>query len=201
MAVQSLNEQDLAQLRAVVDQMTEVAVLSQEKRKTAQSLGVPLPPFMNIVHMLAADPSTPLERPIEELRVLVEKKLGEGAFDEEKVRELLDETVLLEQDLAEQRKLARSFDVDVFIINKLVEIRIQSPLDQGEGLMNQLLLLYGLQPGASTAAGTQQTQSKCDRLAGIVQERREPVWVRYRQLVLDVVLGVGLGVSAIALLT
>ena len=200
MAFKSLTNKDKKELRDIIDQMTAVSVDSFEKVEMAIALGCPRGQFMSVVNMKTENDSIELKPLLNNLKTKVNEKLGDGAFDEEEVTLLIESLVRNNHDLIHFRKLVSGFSVSAFVINKIVEIRTRSPLDSGKALFSELFHIEGVDPTEEELVGENVN-------SGGVEEggaEKESIGTYFnpetRKMVMDIALGVGLGVSAIALL-
>lgn len=202
MAFKGLTNKDKKELRDVIDEMTAVSVDSFEKVEMAVAYGCPRGQFMSIVNMKTENDELVLEPLLNRLKDKVEEKLGDGAFDEEEIVSIVDSLVRNNRDLMHFRRLVGGFNVSSFVVNKIVEIRTRSPLDSGHTLFAELFQIEGVEPSDKELTGEDDSdldvevitsQNSNEKLMGFINPET-------RKMVVDIALGVGLGVSAIALL-
>ncbi len=198
MTIESLDEKALNELRVIIEEMTENAVSSREKKEQAFALGLPRNRFVRLINKKAANDDFSVDEELADMRSVVEKNHGKDAYNDAEVRNLLGDLVLLEQEIGHYRKVIKRFDVDNFAINKLVEIKSHSPLDQGKGLLREIFKLAGRDENVveNQAANDSSQHVKDDAKA----EAQDSLWKSKRQLIVDAVLGISLGVVAIKLL-
>ena len=86
-------------------------------------------------------------------------------------------------------------------MNKLVEIRTQSPLDNGQGLLLELFKLAGEQPDKAPQSTGETTTGR--EAKGFFEKYfgKYKISAETRKLITDVTLGIGLGIGGIHLLT
>ncbi len=202
MAVQSLDAKKLAELRQLVDDMSDQAVSLNSIRERAIAVGMPRPLLVRVVNQLADDENAKVDGMMGELKISSEKQVGVGSFDVLQVRKMIDEMVQHELDLRHFRRISNSYGVDIFVINKLVELRQKCPLDKGESLLREMAFMAGIGLSSESAV----TQDKSDSTpSGQSHDTRRSNQAKpdrgLRQLFVDILLGLGLGVGAILLLS
>lgn len=202
MAVQSLDAKKLEELRQLVDDMSNQAVLLNSIRERAVAVGMPRPLLVRVVSQLANDEGAKVDGMMDEIKVSSEKQVGVGSFDLLQARKMIDEMVQHELDLRHFRKISSSYGVDIFVINKLVELRQKCPLDKGEGLLREMASLAGI--GLSSQSEVTQDQSDSipsDQSHDTRRSNQAKPDRGLKQLFVDILLGLGLGVGAILLLS
>lgn len=200
MAFKDLTDKDKKELRDVIDEMTAVSVDSFEKVETAIAYGCPRGQFMSMVHLKTENDDLPLEPLLNDLKKKVEDKLGEGAFDEEEIVLILDSLARNNRDLMHSRKLLSGFKVSPFVVNKIVEIRTRSPLDSGQALFSDLFQIEGIEASAGELVGMDENSSIDHANKSSIEEPVAFFDPEVKKLLTDIMLGIGLGVGAIALL-
>lgn len=201
MTFSSLTNKDKKELRDVIDEMTALSVDSFEKVEMAIAYGCPRGQFISIANAKTENKGQPFGPQLKQLKKTVEDALGEGSFDEEEIVSLLDSIVRNNRELIHFRNLANGFNVRAFVINKIVEIRTRSPHDSGRALFNDLFQIEGIEaPPSSELAEDVDNISETTAVTELSEPSRPYFNEETKKMVIDVVLGVGLGVGAIALL-
>lgn len=204
MPFDKLNADDKKELRDVIDKMTAIQVDTTAKKELASGMGLPPVVLAQAVTIKVNNPSAPLVALIKRMRESVEQRLGSGAFNKSDVLELIDVLVMNQQDLRHYQKILNGFDVDNFIVNKLVEVRSRSPLDAGHGLLKEMIAIAGVsddvQAEVPEDAESADGENKVAGATPALRKQRLKEAAESRKTLWEVALGIGLGMSAIALL-
>lgn len=201
MTVKSLDPKALNELRMLIADMSAAGTAQHEIRESLVALGVSRQLIIRAVGARVDDENMPLKDVISDFRNGVERQSGAGSFDESHARSELHKMVQHEKDIRHFRKVAGTYKVDAFIINKLAEFQQKSPLDKGEGLIGELLLLAGLTlPEANSDADSSSQSENVERTRKSVQQQPSRDGRSFGQTLIDVCIGLGLGVGAILLL-
>lgn len=206
MSIANLSESDRKELNRYVEDLVRYAVEVREYSEQAQAVGVPPVAFLRHVGMRLSE-DRPLEPALNEFRPVAEKRFGEGTFREEEVRELLEEAIRSQRECEHLKKILRGFKADQFAIEKYVEIRSHNPLDKGLAHLREISLLAGAElealtgPVQSSEAGATSAenpgQKALQKTSAAVAARRSATM----RLLVDVAIGLGIGASALMLLT
>ncbi len=202
MAFINLSNKDKKELRDIIDQMTAVSVDSSEKVEMAVDQGCPRAQFIPIVNQKTGNDQLSLKPMLRKLKGIVEEEQGRGAFDEEEIESLIESLVRNNHDLIHFQKLVGGFDVSSFVVNTIVEIRTRSPIDAGQAFFDELFQIEGVEPVENKLEDEAGNALDVERL-GVGDSSEKPSTLfnpEVKKMLTDIVLGVGLGVSAIALL-
>ena len=193
MTVAALNSQSLDELRAVIDEMTSNAVLLTQYRDSLAAMGVPPPFLMRWVNRLIDEGRGREQGLSPGFWHGLQRTNTQRVWDEKGITDNALGMVQIESTLRQLRDKSKQYDVDVFVVNKLVEFRQKCPVDKGEGLLMELLDLAGLAPTDSTSSPSDYSEQRSDEIG----ERTGLPWGQY---LWDVALGVSFGIGAILLL-
>ncbi len=197
----SLSLQELKELQVIVKEMTEITVKVVEYRANYAAKGIPRDQFNRLVNSMCETGSIEVDQELSNMVNIAESKFGKGTVDLGLFKKVFSEMVEMQQDLMNYRRLISAFDINSFVVNKLVELRSQSPLDDGQGLIAQLNCLAGYEPNQLIDGGIKTEAEEAS--ASFYKKVIEKVGVSddTKKLVMDILLGVGLGVSGLHLLT
>ncbi|MDO6460605.1 hypothetical protein Q4485_07850 [Granulosicoccaceae sp. 1_MG-2023] len=199
MSIANLSESERRDLDRYIEDMVTHAVDLREATEQAQALGVPPVAFDRHAGMRVRE-DRPIAQALNEFRPVAEARLGKGTFREQEVGELLEKAVLSRREYEHLKRVVRGFKADQFAIEKYVEIRAHNPLDKGLSHLREMNALAGYQAEAAPqASGSGEPVQKAT--AEQVSARRSARRSWLKGLVVDVALGLGIGVSALMLLT
>ncbi len=197
----SLNPQELRELQTIVQDMTQTTIKFVDIRAEYAAKGVPPGQLIRLVNSMIETGSIEVDQELKNMVGTAESKFGRGTviFDEFQVA--FSKMVELQHDLVNFRRLVTAFNVNPFVVNKLVELQSQSPLDNGQGLLRELYKLSGYNPQPIESEGIERTEEEqpVGCFGNILQ--RLDVSNDRKKLIIDVLLGIGLGVGGIHLLT
>ncbi len=198
MKAKSLSVGELSELRGIINEMSKKIIVANEVRAQVAAKGIPMMQFNPLVNAHPDNDLKQIDTDLLRMVEIAEAKFGKNCTTVEDLRKRFDELVQINQDLGNHRRLVRSYNVNPFVVNKLVELRSHSPLDQGESALAELIMLAGVDNVNSNDATDEQVV-KAQKSAN--KARLTIISDETRKILMDIALGVGLGIGGIHLLT
>jgi len=129
---------------------------------------------------------------------------GVGAITEQALDTYIDEISVFAADLMYVRKMARGLDLNLDAINLLTQAIRDNPADKGSGLLNDVVgyaRSYGIPVGSMHLVASRQTPESGSVLPDVkkTESVTRGLW-QYRDVLVEVCVGVALSVAALWLL-
>lgn len=204
-AQQKVNSLDSVQ--SILNELLRLNTDMDELREQLVAKGVPYNTINAMLELAHRGSRTELKSIQESaLRVAIEH-LGVGAIERDELESRLEELIALDEDLQYVRKVARGFDLDPLATNMLTQIVRKNPGDRGQRVL-ELMISYartcgikvkGMQVVADNSGREQKPESVLPQIEIEQSTVRSLRW--YRDLAIELLLGLLLAYSAIVLLT
>ena len=204
-AEETVIDDSLDSVEAILNEFIRLHTVLADLKEDFIARGVPAPSINSIVDVAKDGQSAQLEKLKASAIEMAELKFGAGALPDKLFDDHLSEMLDIEYDLSHVRKVSKGFDLNAQATNLLVQVVRTNPGDRGQQVTGQFIeyaAAIGLRTGAPQLVVDNSEAVSKSVLPDIqIPDRRGKGLARYRELAIEVALGVMVTYTALSLLT
>lgn len=204
-AEETVIDDSLDSVAAILNEFIRLHTVLADLKEDFIARGVPGPTVNSIVEVAKDGQDAQLEKLKASAIEIAELKFGRGALPEKLFDDHLSEMLDIEFDLSHVRKVSKGFDLNAQATNLLVQVVRTNPGDRGQQVTS-LFIEYANEIGLKTGSpqlvvdnGESMSKSVLPDIQ--IPDRRGSGLARYRDIAIELVLGVAVTWTALSLLT
>jgi len=192
-------------VESLLSELIEMSSEMSHLREDLISKGVPNNTITALIERKRMGPEEEFVTLRESALRSAENTLGSGVISNDFLLEHLDRLVVLDQDMAHLRKIARGHEMDTRAINMLSQLVSANPGDRGERVLNCLVdygRCLGIPVRGLRLVASNEEARPTSVLPVIDTTENDPQdWRRYVPVSIEILLGCAVTYAAISLLT